>query len=69
MNASQDKFIPCEGGCSHSQDEHDAFDSGVVAGQLDADSENPFDCAEQDALWLAWESGKSVGIINMKECQ
>jgi len=33
MTTDQDKFIPCEGGCSHTQEEHEAFDDGLIAGE------------------------------------
>lgn len=57
-------FVQCEGGCEHTEDEHQAWDQGWMAGERNPDADNPFNYQSQHNLWEAWESGKSVGIMN-----
>lgn len=55
---------PCPNGCNHTDEEHDAFDSGVFAGEQDTD-DHQTECPHQDAsLREAWLTGYSVGEMN-----
>lgn len=59
------KAAPCSPECTHTQEEHEAFDAGLAAGERDPEADNPF--AHVDAkysLYTAWASGFSVGCLN-----
>lgn len=57
-------FSPCCESCNHSQTEHDAFDAGLKAAEETPLDENPHRGGESNPLWVAWESGYSVGTLN-----
>lgn len=55
---------PCPGGCDHTEAEHVAFDSGVLAGEKgQADSACPHEAHELQEAWL---TGHSVGQQNRR---
>jgi ribosome modulation factor len=55
----------CPRGCSHSSEEHFAFDLGVEEGeQLGPDAECPY---EERDLREAWLTGHSVGSLGREE--
>lgn len=60
----KDSRQPCPGGCEHSVAEHEAFDTGLAAGER-GEHELP-DEYHDDAMILseAWLSGNSVGLMN-----
>lgn len=63
------KTEPCDGPepCGHTDEEHFAFDDGVVAGEKGFDMDScPF---KPSSLAEAWLTGHSVGVLNRKSEQ
>lgn len=54
----------CPGGCTHTGPEHNAFDHGLLSGEIDPKIPNPFNWVTHQPLSEAWEAGRSVGLMN-----
>ena len=59
--------VACPGGCTHTDDEHRAFDEGLAAGEAGIEFQA---CPYEDfGLREDWLTGHSVGVLNRDDME
>lgn len=64
-NAPLEPHLQCPAGCTHTEAEHEAFDTGLTDGELGGQM-MPDHYRTDASLTLAYKSGESVGILNRR---